>query len=330
MPVRAGGCFSNIFRLTRTIARIHTRMKGEPPRKYNVRGYDGKAFLEALALFATLPALKDLVLRFREHDGPFKSDPGDDAQNRDCFPDVVLQHLIFRALGEIDEGFPAHLRSLTIDKFLPLPHSFLESEPITSHLSTLTHFAINTTSHCAAFPDHNPRSERSSNHRIFPTAALSSSLVSLQLHNACLRSADKLFPISEVHLPRLAYLSLQRTYFSKEREVENFIARHGATLVELKLFMCPMAISTSSRRGTADEDFYRWGRVWENLNSELRVLKNLVVSAQHDSDGVEDVELGRYIDSCYHCGVVKMKVRITRADDKVLERFQKSVESRSQ
>ena len=327
MPVRAGGYFSVTFRLIRVIARIHTRMKGEPPRgEFKVQGYDPGAFVEAIALFVTLPALKDLVLRFREHDGPFKSDTVGDTQNtaRGSTPDVVLQLLIFKALDEVPYGFPAHLRSLTIDKFLPLPHPDLGSETIHRHLSTLTHLAINTTSHCASFPQ-----ERASNLRIFPKAALSPSLVSLQLHNTCVRSAFTLIPVSEVYLPRLEYLSLQRTYFSKQGEVENFIARHGGTLVELELFLCPMAISTSSRRGTADEDFYRWSKVWDHLNRELRVLKHLVVSDRHDSNGVEDAGLGRYIDNCYHCKAVQLKARITRADDKVFERFKKSVESRS-
>lgn len=286
--------------------------------------------MEAIALFVTLPALKDLVLRFREHDGPFKPDAVGHAQNttRGGSPDVVLQFLIFRALHEVPYGFPAHLRSLTIDKFLPLPHPDLESESILRHLSTLTHLAINTTSHCESFSQHDPRSERSSNLRIFPKAALSSSLVSLQLHNVCVRSAVTLIPVSEIHLPRLEYLSLQRTYFSKQGEVESFIARHGGTLVELELFLCPMAISTSSRRGTADEDFHRWSKVWDHFNRELRVLKKLVVSDRHDSNGVEDAGLGRYIDNCYHCKAVQLKARITRADDKVFERLQKSVESR--
>ena len=330
MPVRVGGCFSDTFRLIRAIARIHTRMKDERRRKNGLQGYDGNAFVEAIALFATLPALKDLVLRFRENDGPFKFDPVGDAQNTNCPPALVLQFLIFKALGEVTYGFPAHLRSLTIDKFLPLPHPDFESAAVIGHLSTLTHLAINTTSHCPTFLQFDPRSERSANPCIFPKAALSSSLVSLQLHNACIRSTVSLIPVSEIHLPRLAYLSLQRTYFSKQGEVENFIARHGGTLVELKLFLCPMAISTSSRRGTADEDFYRWAKVWDHLNRDLKVLKNLIVSERHDSDGVEDVGLGRYVDNCYRCKAVQMKARITRADDKVLERFQKSVESRSQ
>jgi hypothetical protein len=111
--------------------------------------------------------------------------------------------------------------------------------------------------------------------------------------------------------------------------MEDFIARHGGTLVDLKLFLCPMAISTTSRRGTADEDFYRWATVWNRFNRELEVLENLVVSERHDSDGVQ-VELGRYIDNCIHCAAVGMKARIVRADDKAFERFQKSVESRSQ
>ena len=305
-------------------------MKGERRRENGEQGYDGQAFVEAIAFFATLPALKDLVLRFRENDEPFKFDPVGDAQNTNCPPALVLQFLIFRALGEVTYGFPARLTSLTIDKFLPLPHPNFESETVIGHLSTLTHFAINTTLPCPTFSQYDPRSERSTNPRIFPKAALSFSLVSLQLHNACIRSAATLIPVSEIHLPRLAYLSLQRTYFSKQGEVENFIARHGGTLVELKLFLCPMAISTSSRCDTADEDFYRWAKVWDHLNRDLTVLKKLIVSERHDSDGVEDVGLGRYVDNCYRCKAVQMKARITRADDKVLERFQRSVESRWQ
>ena|SRR5579863_7053402 len=232
-------------------------MKDAPFREHGLRGYDGKAFVEALAHVITLPALKDFVLKFRENDGPFRLS---NVRDRDSPPEVVLQFLIFRALGE-NEAYPTPLRSLTIDHLLPLPHPYLESPPVIRLLSTLTHFAINTTSPCAVFDISDPKNPPS--FQLFKKEALSSSLVSLQIHHACLRSAEMVAPISKVHLPRLAYLSLQRTYFSEQGEVENFIARHGGTLVELKLFLCPMALSTSTWGNSSrrPKHFRQWEEV---------------------------------------------------------------------
>jgi len=137
-------------------------------------------------------------------------------------------------------------------------------------------------------------------------------------------------PISKVHLPRLAYLSLQRTYFSEQGEVEQFIARHGGTLVELKLFLCPMALSTWTNTSRRPDSSRRWAEVWGHLDGELRVLKNLVVSERHDSTGAEDVGVGRYVDNCYSCNIVDPGKEVMAADDTAFKQFQKSVESRSQ
>lgn len=309
-----------------------TLMKDEPLRQYTLRGYDGTAFVEALSLLSELPSLEHLVLNFRASDGPFKSDTEGSARDRDFPPEVVLQFLIFRALAENEHGYPSPLKSLVIDKFLPLPHPYLGSPTILGLLSTLSHLAINTTTQCKAFPMTDPQLEWPSSYHLFQKEALSASLVSLQLHHACVRSADSLAPISEVVLPRLAYLSLQRTYFSEQGEVENFIARHGGTLRELKLFLCPMAMSTNwqvvaSRRPT---HFRRWARVWEHLDRDLKVLKNLVVSERHNSIGIEDANLGRYIDNCYRCNVVMLEGMETAEDDRVFARFKNAVELRSQ
>jgi hypothetical protein len=297
-------------------------MKDAPFRENNVRGYDGNAFVEVLLYILTLPALEDLVLKFRADDGPFRSSNAHDLENP---PEVVIQFLIFKFMGE--NRF-SRLKSLTLDHLLPLPHPYLESPPMIRLLSTLTHFAINTTSPCPKFLMTNPHSPPT--FQLFKKEALSSSLVSLQLHHACVRSAMMVAPISKVHLPRLAYLSLQRTYFSKQGEVEQFIARHGGTLVELKLFLCPMALSTWINSSRRPSSFRRWAEVWDHLDGELRVLKNLVVSERHDSTGAEDVGLGRYVDNCYGCNVVDLGKEDMAADDTAFKQFQKSVESRSQ
>ncbi len=306
------------------IARIHSSLKDAPVRQYTVRGFDGKAFVEALGILSTLPALKDLVLRFRVNDGPFRPN----TQANDYPPEVVLQFLILRSLGENIQ--PSPLKSLTINNILPLPHPYLSSESMIGLLSTLTHFAVNTTSYCASFPMTDPRILWPSASHLFQKEALSSSLVSLQLHHACVRSAEVVAPISEIQLPSLAYLSLQRTYFSDQSELELFISRHGGTLVELKLFLCPMALSTQITSGLRPESFRRWAQVWEQLNSDLMALKDLVVSERHDSNGVRDVRFGRYIDNCYRCNVVDLVVVDMAADDAALQRFLENVESRSQ
>jgi hypothetical protein len=68
--------------------------------------------------------------------------------------------------------------------------------------------------------------------------------------------------------------------------------------------------------------------VWERLNRDLKVLKNLVVSEDHDSKGVEDASVARYVDNCYSCNAVKLGNVEMREDDGALKKFQKNVESR--
>jgi hypothetical protein len=270
----------------------------------------------------TLPFLKDLVLKFRTDNGPFRADNSQDTQNP---PEVVLQFLIIRALGEI-QAIPSSLKSLTLDHLLPVPHGYLGSPAVLRLLSTLTHFAINTTSRCALFETADPEMTPP----LFTQAAFSSSLVSLQLHHACVRSAELIFPISNVHLPRLKYLSFQRVLFSKRGEVEQFIARHGGTLVQLKLFLCPMALSTRSTFSRPPQNFRRWAQVWDHFDRDLKVLKDLVVSDGHDSNGAEDVGSGKYVDNTSRCNVVDLEKEDIATDDTALEHFRKSVESRWQ
>ncbi|KAI0249304.1 hypothetical protein BJV78DRAFT_1228592 [Lactifluus subvellereus] len=295
----------------------------EPVRPYALRGFDGTSFVETLAILSQLPALESLVLNFRSHDGPFSLGSDGDPSFP---PEIVLQFLIFKALGEIDQGFASPLKSLTINRLLPLPHPSLREPTIITLLSTLTHLTINTTTNCSAFGMPEPHSDRS----VFPKGALSSSLVSLQLHHACLRSPNMLAPITEIRLPHLAHLSLQRHYFSGRCEVENFITRHGETLVELKLFLCPMTLSTVKTSSRQSKRPRQWAQVWDRFRSELKVLKCLVVSERNDSNGVEDNGLGRYIDNSHSCKVVNLGKAETTDDENAYKRLQEVVESRVQ
>ncbi|KAI0298371.1 hypothetical protein B0F90DRAFT_1926581 [Multifurca ochricompacta] len=302
----------------------------DPIGPHTLRGLDPTSFVEALLLLSQLPALDSLILKFRVNDDPFKIDDNANPDDMTFPPEVVLQFLIFRALAENEQGLPSPLKSLVVDNLLPLPHPYLGSPTILGLLSTLTHLTINTTAHCAAFPMINPQLPWPPSYHLFQKEALSSSLVSLQLHHVHVRSADMLIPISEVHLPRLAHLSLQKIYFSGQGEVENFIARHGRTLIGLKLFVCPLALTTEENSVRRPTRFRRWSQVWERLNNELKVLKELTVSERLDSNGIEDAgSMGWYVHDCYRCKAVSLSKADTTEDDTVLKRFKDVVASRS-
>jgi hypothetical protein len=303
--------------------------EGESVRSHGLRGFDGTLFVEALAILSQLPSLKSLVIKLREYDGPF----GASSDDTPAFPpEVVLQFLIFKALGEISPGFASPLKSLTIDSLLLLPHPSLRESTIIRLLATLTHLAINTTTDCAAFGMSSSQPGTSVT-PIFPRAAFSSSLVSLQLHHVCVRSPNALAPITEVHLPHLAYLSLQRHLFSERCEVENFITRHGKTLVELKLFLCPMAMETKAvteiSKGRSAR-FRRWAQVWDCFRVQLKVLRNLVVSEGSDSNGVKDGGLGRYIANSDRRTAVNLGKADRSDDDNALKSLRDNVERREE
>jgi len=309
------------------IGRVITDRNIEPVSEYAPRGYDGTAFVEALGHIGHLDFLESLVLNFRKDNGPFKLDF--DRTRGGAFPgEIMLQFLIFKALSENPTGFIQPLKSLTVDKLLPLPNPAIASEPVIALLSELEHLAIKTTTHSSAFPMTDPRLGWSFTDSLFQREVVPTSLISLELHHTDIRSADILIPLSRIHLPCLERLSLQRTYFSEQGPLESFIARHGATLVELKLFLCPMALSTSSTSAIRPRHYRRWSQVWERFDYDLKVLRNLVVSERADSKGVKDVSYSRYVDSCYRLNPAKLGKAEIVEDDSALKRLEKKVESR--
>jgi len=302
--------------------------KNEPVPQYAPRGYDGTAFVGALGHFAHLDSLESLVLNLRQNDGPFTVDVDRDASGGNFPGEIMLQFLIFKALSENPTGFIQPLKSLTVDKLLPLPNPSIASPPVIALLGKLNHLAIRTTTQCAAIPMTDPRLEWSIPDSLFQREVVPASLVSLELHHTDIRSAEILIPVKRIHLPRLERLSLQRTYFSEQGALESFIARHGATLVELKMFLCPMALSTSSASTVRPRRFRRWSQVWECFDRDLKVLRNLVVSERLDSKGVEDTKYSRYLDNCYRCNAAKLGEAEIVEDDGALKQFEKNVESR--
>ncbi len=315
-------------RLNLATGHVNKDRKNEPVPEYAPRGYDGTAFVGALGHLGHLDSLESLVLNFRQDDGPFKFDVDRDATRGDFPGEIMLQFLIFKALSENPTGFIQPLKSLTVDKLLPLPNPSIASPPVIALLSELDHLAIKTTTQCSAFPMTDPQFEWSFPDSLFQREVVPASLLSLELHHTDIRAADILIPLSRIHLPRLERLSLQRTFFSEQGPLESFIARHGATLVELKLFLCPMALSTSTTSTVLPKRFRRWSQVWERFDRDLKVLRNLEVSERVDSKGIEDTSYSRYVDNCYRCNPVKLGEAEIVEDDGALKVLEKNAESR--
>lgn len=311
--------------------RMNTDRESGPLPDHVPRGYDGTAFVGALAHIIHFPSLESLVLSFRENDGPFKSDSAGDAHERQFPSELILQFLIFKALAELPIRFLPPLKSLTVDKYLPLTNPAIKAPSVIALLSKLSHLAIKTTTPCAAFPVTDPRLESYFAESLFVKEVVPTSLVTLELHHACVRPADLVIPISDLHFPHLETLSLQRNYFgdpSEFNDLEGFIARHGRSLLDLKLFLCPMAMSTSMIQNVRPAHFRRWSQLWERLNGDMKVLRNLVVSERHDSKGVEYDDVARYVDNCHHLNAMELDEAEDVEDDDALSRFQKIVESR--
>lgn len=294
---------------------------------YAPRGFDGTAFIEALGHFGHLDSLESLVLNLRQDDGPFTASLDQDGSAPE---EIMLQFLIFKTLAESPPTFIRPLKSLTVDKLLPLRNPAIATTSVIAILSKLNHLAIRTTTPYEGIRMTGSQLESSIPKSVFQREVVPSSLVSLELHHTNIRSADILIPVARIHLPRLERLSLQRIYFSEHGAVESFIANHGATLAELKMFLCPMALTTSSDITARPKRFRRWSQVWERFDRELKVLRNLVVSERLDSKGAEDVSYNRYLENCYHLDAAKLGEAVIVEDDDALKQLEKNVESRLQ
>lgn len=309
---------------------MNTDRDNAPVSRYAPQGFDGAAFVGALGHFAHLTSLESLVLSFRRDGAPLTSGVVMDNNNPGNFPgEIMLQFVIFKVLSETPDDFIRPLRSLTLDKFLPLPNPSIASPSVIALLRKLSHLAIKTSGQFEGIPMTDPRLELEIPTPLFQKKVVPASLVSLELHHTNIRSADVLIPVSKIHLPLLERLSLQRTYFSEQGALESFIANHGDTLVELKMFLCPMALSTSRDESTArPEGFRRWSQVWERFDRDLKVLRNLVVSERLDSKGVEDSSHSRYLENLRDFKGAKLEGAEMDEDDGALKQFEKNVESR--
>ena len=321
----------HLSRLILATGGTNTDRESEPVPDHAPRRFDGMAFVQALDHIRHFPGLESLVLSFREDDGPFKSDFADDTHGRQLPSEYVLQSFTFGTLAVMPIRFLPPLKSFTVDKYLPIMDPTIKTPSVIALLSKLSHLAIKTTMPCAALPMTDPQYESYWANSYFEKEVVPTSLVSLVLHHACVRPADLLLPISELQFPHLETLSLQRNYFgdpSEFNDLEDFIARHGRTLSDLKLFLCPMAMSTSMIPNVRPEHFRRWSQLWEHLNDDMEVLRKLVVSERHDSEGVEYEDVARYVDNCHHLNAMELEESEDVEDNDALDRFQKNVESR--
>ncbi|KAI0267377.1 hypothetical protein BC834DRAFT_842600 [Gloeopeniophorella convolvens] len=288
---------------------------------YGLRGIEAVHWVQTFSRLARLPTLESLVLNFGTHYEPIDFDP------TTLPPEVVLQVLTFTALLSNASALSPSLKTLKMNKLVPMQDDRLHSQSVATFFGDITSLVIDTT---LPFPHHPLMDERwvsLSSESIFHPGVLSSSLVSLTMHHVVLRSATAPIPFADVHLPHLEHLSLQRLYFFGEQGVEAFILRHGATLTELQLFLCPMLTATTNIRHPASRF---WSEVWARFVTGLRVLEHLVISERRDSRGHAAMDISEwYYFNPYEGDPLTVTETVTADDDAALKHLYEVMGSRS-
>ncbi|KAI0267379.1 hypothetical protein BC834DRAFT_1040688 [Gloeopeniophorella convolvens] len=295
------------------------------PSTHSPRGSDEVAWVHAFSCIALFPALESLVLSFGTHHRPL------DLTTGSIPPQALFQLFIFAGLLNQAPVPPSSFKALRLHKVLPVQDSRLLSQAIVAFCAPLTSLVIDTAMPFPYSPLTDARSAAMTISKMFHPGVLSSSLVSLTMHHAVLRSADAPVPLIDVHLPYLEYLSLQRIYFWSSEGVEAFILRHSATLTDLQIFLCPMVLSTSIYPAHPLASSWRpWADVWEKFATEFSALKRLVISECRDSRGrpVEDLSEWYYINP-FGAGVLSVDEGDAARDAAALKRLHDAVEARS-
>ncbi|KAI0267381.1 hypothetical protein BC834DRAFT_75508 [Gloeopeniophorella convolvens] len=291
----------------------------------NLRGLDEVAWVHAFSRIALFPALESLVLSLGSHHRPL------DLATGNIPPPALFQLFIFAGLLNQASVLPSSLKVLRLYRLLPVQDSRLLSQAIVAFCAPLTLLVIDTAMPLPYSPLTDARSAAMAVSKAFHPGVLSSSLVSLTMHHAVLRSADAPVPLTDVHLPYLKYLSLQRIYFWNGEGIEAFILRHSATLTELRLFLCPMVLSKSIYPANPPTPSWRlWTDVWEGFATEFNVLEKLVTSECRDSLGLMVEDLSEwYYASPFGAGVLSVNEGDAAGDAASLKRLHEVVEARS-
>ena len=170
--------------------------------------------------------------------------------------------------------------------------------------------------------------------RILPPPSAATGLENLEALSLCFSEPIGVFYLrysfAELYFPRLRALRLQHVQFSVARDAERFITQHSATLLELQLAHCQIAVEQNSDE-PGDDGPFDWPvvpRPWSDIFAEFtKKLVRLVFLDVHDPWWLSFPE--RYV--TYSTGEVMQFLEEGREDDtRELTEFRQIVEDRAE
>ena len=238
---------------------------------------------------------------------------------------LFLQWHVLGAIAHNPNPLPT-LQSLTIDKWLAIPHSLYAEAPFARIVASLRHlrFMVDADDH-----------ENADNEEPFlkfwcqvverNVLQLAENLESLDMDSSL--GFGRSFDFSLFSFPRLTALSLRRVIWGEGTAiggpplsgVENFVARHGKTLRKFELRNC--AINVPKGR---DTPVRCWAAVWNRFSNELTELVNFAADFKKSPRDRHEVQ---YV--YYDFGFVPIyRIRGTEDDAPALAAFMATIEAR--
>ncbi|KAI0252073.1 hypothetical protein BJV78DRAFT_388724 [Lactifluus subvellereus] len=171
--------------------------------------------------------------------------------------------------------------------------------------------------------------------QILPPPSAATGLENLEALSLCFSDPVGIFYLrysfAELYFPRLRALRLQHVQFSVARDAECFITQHGATLLELHLAHCQIAVEQNSDDEAGDDGFFDWPvvpRPWSDIYAEFtKKLGHLVFLDVQDPWWLSFPD--RYV--AYSTGEVMQFLEEGREDDtRELTEFQQTVKERAE
>ena len=122
-------------------------------------------------------------------------------------------------------------------------------------------------------------------------SSVSHSLTSFALHSNIDVGIVPRLDFSQVNLPALRSLSLEKILFNEETHIEDFIVRHKKTMKKLWFTECRIAVDNVE--GDAPR---QWSQIWEHFEGELKALVLLDVRSELHYDSSDDSIIIGYSD----------------------------------
>jgi hypothetical protein len=317
------------------------------PHRYESVSPDDKAAREsrveirrllrhALSRLDELPSLRFLSIRF-----------GDICPEENELKSILDDlSFILDALVSLGNSLPHPLESLSLTRLPPYPlpqYSDPGFRALRANLSLFEIYCASTDAWSALITSPLPPGLISPCEPFFfdtlplqlvPPPSVATGFENLEALALCFSDAVGIFYLrysfSKLYFPRLRALRLQHVQFSETCDAERFIVQHGATLLELHLAHCQIAVKQNTGDENGDE-FLDWPTVprpWAAIYAMLMdALGRLVFLDVHDAWWVSFPD--QYI--TYTPGSVMQFLEEGHYDDaRRLEEFQRVVKGRAE